>query len=439
MALEEIRVEDIMRDNLGTTNLNDLHSTKYEQGETKMEQLRVIMTLVFDSKPEGKMDTEAFNYMNYGSEYFPQIKSFNKYWDITGSIDEVITTNTKLDYDNYNKSKDHSTLYKIAYLVTDELYRSVTNDFYFDPRDLSEDISNGRFFDRDLHEELVKAFFNTPEYLHELDISGVMDTVIERNIAENTNHLKFVTDSNKRLLLEKDGEADQSDYNTKISYVKYNDIEYTKILCNRYEEYRKELKHFIFDLGKRGLDNDALQPLINAAGTLKEVNKYLEEANEQFEKLYKERLDKNSNTDFEDPKEDSPCNTRYITETKRIKNENYKEGGWQPEYVTQTRILPNPNYNPDYAEESSKEETDKASKITETVAKLPGTFIEKINELSEANMLEKLLTPEQKEIVKKNTEAFAKAFEELTTETAKRMQEALKNMEKFNKEQKEDK
>ena len=35
MALEEIRVEDIMRGTLGTTNLNDLHSTKYEQGENK--------------------------------------------------------------------------------------------------------------------------------------------------------------------------------------------------------------------------------------------------------------------------------------------------------------------------------------------------------------------------------------------------------------------
>ena len=436
MALEEIKVEDIMRDTLGTTNLNDLHSTKYEQGETKMEQLRVIMTLVFDDNPE-KNTSGTFNYVNYGSEYFPQIKSFNKYWDITGSIDEVIGLNNALDYKN-NNSKG-STLFKIAYLVTDELYRSVTNDLYFDPRDLSEDISNGRFFDRDLHEELVKAFFNTPEYLHELDISGIMNSIVERNIAENTNHLKFVTDSNKRLLLGKDGEADQSDSDTTISYVSYNDSEYTKILCNRYEEYRKELKHFIFDLGKRGLDNDTLQPLINAAGTLKEVNKYLEEANEQFEKLYKERLDKTSNTDFEDPKEDSPCNTRYITETKRIKNENYKEGGWQPEYVTQTRILPNPNYNPDYAEESSKEETDKGAKITKTVANLPGTFIEKMNELSEANVLEKLLTPEQKEIVKKNTEAFAKAFEELTTETAKRMQEALKNMEKFNKEHKEDK
>lgn len=436
MALEEVRVEDIMRDTLGTTNLNDLHSTKYEQGETKMEQLRVIMTLVFDGNPE-KNTGDTFNYVNYGSEYFPQIKSFNKYWDITGSIEEVIGLNNALDYKNDNNKG--STLFKIAYLVTDELYRSVTNDFYFDPRDLSEDISNGRFFDRDLHEELVKAFFNTPEYLHELDITGILDSIVTRGIAENTNHLKFVTNNNKRLLLGKDGEADQSDYNTKISYVKYNDIEYTKILCNRYEEYRKELKHFIFDLGKRGLDNDTLQPLINAAGTLKEVNKYLEEANEQFEKLYKERLDKNSNTDFEDPKEGSPCNTRYITETKRIKNENYKEGGWQPEYVTQTRILPNPNYNPNYAEESSKEETNKGSKITETVAKLPGTFIEKMNELSEANVLEKLLTPEQKEIVKKNTEAFAKAFEELTTEMAKRMQEALKNMEKFNKEQKEDK
>lgn len=84
MALEEVRVEDIMRDTLGTTNLNDLHSTKYEQGETKMEQLRVIMTLVFDGNPD-KNICGTFNYINYGSEYFPQIKSFNRYWDITGS------------------------------------------------------------------------------------------------------------------------------------------------------------------------------------------------------------------------------------------------------------------------------------------------------------------------------------------------------------------
>lgn len=436
MALEEIRLEDIMRDTLGTTNLNYLHSTKYEKGETKMEQLRVIMTLVFDDNPNEKVGA-AFNYMNYGSDYFPQIKSFNKYSDIAGSIDEVISLNTKLDC--VNGTNKGSSLFKIAYLVTDELYRSVTNDFYFDPRDLSEDISNGRFFDRDLHEELVEAFFNSPDYLHELDITGVLDSIVARDISEDTNHLKFVSDRNKILLLGKYKKINKPDSNITTSYVSYNDSEYTQILCNRYEEYRKELKHFIFDLGKRGLDNDTLQPLINAAGTLKEVNKYLEEANVKFRKLYKERLDENSNTNFEGPKEDSPCNTRYITETKTIKNENYKEGGWEPEYVTQTRILPNPNYNPDYTEESSKEETNKGSKITETVAKLPGTFIEKMNELSEANMLEKLLTPEQKEIVKKNTEAFAKAFEELTTETAKRMQEALKNMEKFNKEHKEDK
>ena len=430
MALEEIRVEDIMRDTLGTTNLNDLHSTKYEKGETKMEQLRVIMTLVFDGNPE-KNTSGTFNYVNYGSEYFPQIKSFNKYWDITGSIDEVIGLNNALDYKNNNNSKG-STLFKIAYLVTDELYRSVTNDFYFDPRDLSEDISNGRFFDRDLHEVLVKEFFNTPEYLHELDITGILDTIVERNIAENTNHLKFVTDSNKRLLLRKDGEADQSDSDTTISYVSYNDSEYTQILCNRYEEYRKELKHFIFDLGKRGLDDNTLQPLINAAGTLKEVNKYLEEANVKFRKLYKERLDENSNTNFEDPKEDSPCNTRYITETKTIKNENYKEGGWEPKYLTQTRILPNPNYNPDYAEESSKEET-------KTIETIQDDFIKKINEIGNDIAIRNALSPEQREIVSKKVEEFSNEAGEILKRMAAMTNKALANMEKFGKENKEDK
>lgn len=338
MALEEVRVEDIMRDTLGTTNLNDLHSTKYEQGETKMEQLRVIMTLVFDGNPE-KNTSGTFNYVNYGSEYFPQIKSFNKYWDITGSIDEVISTNTKLDYDNYNK-KDNSTLYKIAYLVTDELYRSVTNDFYFDPRDLSEDISNGRFFDRDLHEELVKAFFNTPEYLHELDISGVMNSIVERNIAENTNHLKFVTDDNLRLLLGKDKEP-----KTPSDCIDYDDIEYMGTLVKKYKDSREELKHFIFALGKKGLDNDALQPLINAAGTLKEVNEHLEKADIEFRNLYNKKFS------------EAP-NTEYITETKRFKNEKYEEGNGEPEYITRTRILPNPNY---------KEVTDKGTEATKTI------------------------------------------------------------------------
>lgn len=412
MALEEIRVEDIMRDTLGTTNLNDLHSTKYEQGETKMEQLRVIMTLVFDSKPEGKMNTEAFNYMNYGSDYFPQIKSFNKYWDITGSIDEVISLNTKLDYDNYNYSnKAESTLYKIAYLVTDELYHSVTNDFYFNPRDLSEDISNGRFFDRDLHEELVKAFFNTPEYLHELDISGVMDSIVERNIAENTNHLKFVTDSNKRLLLGKDTKASKSDAS---SYIEYKDTQYAEMLCNRYEEYRKELKQFIFDLGKKGLDNDTLQPLINAAGTLKEVNAYLKETDEQFKKLYKEKF------------REAP-NTEYITETKKLKNEKYKEGNGEPEFITQTRILPNPNY---------VKETDKGDTAVKTIQ---DDFIKKINKIGNDIALRNALTPEQKEIVSKNVEEFSNEAERILKRMAAMTNKALANMEKFDKEHKEDK
>lgn len=408
MALEEIRVEDIMRDTLGTTNLNDLHSTKYEKGETKMEQLRVIMTLVFDGNPD-KNICGTFNYINYGSEYFPQIKSFNRYWDITGSIDEVISMNTKLDYDNYSKSKDNSTLYKIAYLVTDELYRSVTNDFYFDPRDLSEDISNGRFFDRDLHEELVKAFFNTPEYLHELDISGVMNTVVERDIAKDTNHLKFVTNDNLVLLLGKDTEP-----RTAKDIIEYKDTQYVEGFVSRYEEYRKELKQFIFDLGKKGLDNNTLQPLINAAGTLKEVNEYLKEADAQFKNLYKEKFS------------EAP-NTEYITETKRFKNEKYEEGNGEPEYITRTRILPNPNY---------KEVTDKGTEATKTIQ---DEFIKKINEIGNDIAIRNALSPEQREIVSKKVEEFSNEAGEILKRMAAMTNKALANMEKFGKENKEDK
>lgn len=408
MALEEVRVEDIMRDTLGTTNLNDLHSTKYEQGETKMEQLRVIMTLVFDGNPD-KNICGTFNYINYGSEYFPQIKSFNRYWDITGSIDEVISMNTKLDYDNYSKSKDNSTLYKIAYLVTDELYRSVTNDFYFDPRDLSEDIVNGRFFDRDLHEELVKAFFNTPEYLHELDISGVMDSIVKRDIALNTNHLKFVTDSNKRLLLGKDTES-----KTPKDIIEYKDSQYAESLVNRYEEYRKELKQFIFDLGKKGLDNNTLQPLINAAGTLKEVNEHLKEADAQFKNLYKEKFS------------EAP-NVEYITETKRIKNENYEEGNGEPEFITQTCILPNPNY----VKETAKDE--------KTVETIKDDFINKLNKLGADSAIERILTPEQKEIISEKVNEFNNEAEKILKRMAEMTNKALANMEKFNIEKKENK
>lgn len=408
MALEEIRVEDIMRDNLGTTNLNDLHSVKYEKGETKMEQLRVIMTLVFDSNPE-KNISGTFNYINYGSEYFPQIKSFNRYWDITGSIDEVISMNTKLDYDNYSKSKDNSTLYKIAYLVTDELYRSVTNDFYFDPRDLSEDISNGRFFDRDLHEELVKAFFNTPEYLHELDISGVMNTVVERDIAKDTNHLKFVTDDNLRLLLGKDKEP-----KTPSDCIDYDDIEYMGTLVKKYKDSREELKHFIFALGKKGLDNDALQPLINAAGTLKEVNEHLEKADIEFRNLYNKKFS------------EAP-NTEYITETKRFKNEKYEEGNGEPEYITRTRILSNPNY---------KEVTDKGTEATKTIQ---DEFIKKINEIGNDIAIRNALSPEQREIVSKKVEEFSNEAGEILKRMAAMTNKALANMEKFGKENKEDK
>lgn len=406
MALEEIRVEDIMRDTLGTTNLNDLHSTKYEKGETKMEQLRVIMTLVFDGNPD-KNICGTFNYINYGSEYFPQIKSFNRYWDITGSIEEVIGLNNALDYKNDNNKG--STLFKIAYLVTDELYRSVTNDFYFDPRDLSEDISNGRFFDRDLHEELVKAFFNTPEYLHELDITGILDSIITRGIAENTNHLKFVTDSNKRLLLGKDTEP-----KTPSSCIEYKDTQYVESLINRYEEYRKELKQFIFDLGKKGLDNDTIQPLINAAGTLKEVNDHLKEADAQFKKLYKEKFS------------EAP-NVEYITETKRIKNENYEEGNGEPEFITQTCILPNPNY----VKETAKDE--------KTVETIKDDFINKLNKLGADSAIERILTPEQKEIISEKVNEFNNEAEKILKRMAEMTNKALANMEKFNIEKKENK
>lgn len=384
MALEEVRLEDIMRDTLGTTNLNDLHSVKYEKGETKMEQLRVIITLVFDGNPD-KNICGTFNYINYGSEYFPQIKSFNRYWDITGSIDEVISMNTKLDYDNYSKSKDNSTLYKIAYLVTDELYRSVTNDFYFDPRDLSKDIANGRFFDRDLHEELVKAFFNTPEYLHELDISGVMNTVVERDIAKDTNHLKFVTNDNLKLLIGKDVEP-----RTAKDIIEYKDTQYVEGFVNRYEEYRKELKQFIFDLGKKGLDNDTLQPLINAAGTLKEVNEYLKEADAQFKNLYKEKFSEAPNVEF----------------------------------ITQTCILPNPNY----VKETAKDE--------KTVETIKNDFINKLNKLGADSAIERILTPEQKEIISEKVNEFNNEAEKILKRMAEMTNKALANMKKFNIEKK---
>lgn len=379
------------------------------------QQLRLIMTLVFDSKPEGKMDTEAFNYKNYGSEYFPQIKSVDKYCgNITGYIDEVISLNTKLDYDNYNKSKDNITLYKIAYLVTDELYRSVTNDFYSSPRDLSVDISDGRFFNRELHEKLVKAFFNSPEYLHELYISGVMDSIVERDIVKNTNHLKFVTSDNLKLLLEKDEESE-----TPSSCIDYEDTEYIKTLVKKYNDSRKELKQFIFSLGKKGLDNDTLQNLINAAGTLQEVNWYLERADLQFEDLYKEKF------------RGAP-NTKYITETKSIKNEKYKEGNGEPEFITTTRILPNPNYNPDYTEEYSKEET----KTTETIQ---DDFIKKLNKLGNDIALRNSLTSEQREIDTKKVEEFSNEAEGILKRMAVITNKALTNMEKFNIEKKEDK
>ena len=406
MALEEVRVEDIMRDTLGTTNLNDLHSTKYEQGETKMEQLRVIMTLVFNDDPNSKVN-DVFNYMNYGSDYFPQIKSFNKYHDITGSIDEVIGLNNALDYKN--DSNKGSSLFRIAYLVTDELYRSVTNDFYFDPRDISEDITNGRFFDRDLHEELVKAFFNTPEYLHELDISGVMNTVVERDIAKDTNHLKFVTNDNLKLLIGKDVEP-----RTAKDIIEYKDTQYVEGLVNRYEEYRKELKQFIFDLGKKGLDNDTLQPLINAAGTLKEVNEYLKEADAQFKNLYKEKFS------------EAP-NVEYITETKRIKNENYEEGNGEPEFITQTCILPNPNY----VKETAKDE--------KTVETIKDDFINKLNKLGADSAIERILTPEQKEIISEKVNEFNNEAEKILKGMAEMTNKALANMKKFNIEKKENK
>lgn len=406
MALEEVRVEDIMRDTLGTTNLNDLHSTKYEQGETKMEQLRVIMTLVFNDDPNSKVN-DVFNYMNYGSDYFPQIKSFNKYHDITGSIDEVIGLNNALDYKN--DSNKGSSLFRIAYLVTDELYRSVTNDFYFDPRDISEDITNGRFFDRDLHEELVKAFFNTPEYLHELDISGVMNTVVERDIAKDTNHLKFVTNDNLKLLIGKDVEP-----RTAKDIIEYKDTQYVEGLVNRYEEYRKELKQFIFDLGKKGLDNDTLQPLINAAGTLKEVNEYLKEADAQFKNLYKEKFS------------EAP-NVEYITETKRIKNENYEEGNGEPEFITQTCILPNPNY----VKETAKDE--------KTVETIKDDFINKLNKLGADSAIERILTPEQKEIISEKVNEFNNEAEKILKRMAEMTNKALANMKKFNIEKKENK
>ena len=67
------------------------------------------------------------------------------------------------------------------------------------------------------------------------------------------------------------------------------------------------------------------------------------------------------------------------------------------------------------------------------------TLLKKINKIGNDIALRNALTPEQKEIVSKNVEEFSNEAERILKRMAVMTNKALANMEKFDKEHKEDK
>ena len=151
--------------------------------------------------------------------------------------------------------------------------------------------------------------------------------------------------------------------------VTYYDSKIVEKIFKKSKDIREELKLVIFTLGKKGFNNKELQDLLNAAGTLKEVNYYLEIADKRLKETYEksQEIILNKQPDYD-------CNGEYITETRLVRNSDDDIKAGYPEYVTQTRIFPNPNYK--------KPNTDNSSKVVETVMNLPGTLAESINKLS---------------------------------------------------------
>ena len=355
MGLRILKLEDMVR------KVSEIIGGLPE-GESKMENKIIIAELVYPN-PKLITDPSDFNIENYGNYYIPKIHTFMKSED---SIKKELIYNTIIDLNQEGES-DNVTYKRIYYAISPESYNYASKTVNNENRTLEEDLETGRFFNRAIHEAISEQFFNSTDYLETIFNKGIIDRIKDGDLEKDCTHT-FLVDP---VILEGMLVAPEPQYTQE-------DLEEMRKLLGLIQDYRKSLKSFTFNLGKKNADGDITTCLVNSLGEMKEsiTNlKYAETmlANRFYNKADKVKEEKENIVDINTDRDGDLF--------KGFKNLNLK-----------------PNYS-----------------------------------------LRNARIKEQQEIVQKNFEKFNAKFNEITKITAKNMSKALNNMKKFAEENKEDK
>lgn len=332
------------------------------EGENEMENKVIIVELVYPN-PKLIGGIKDFNIENYGNHYIPKIRIFEKSEE---PIKNKFIYSTIIGLNREGES-DNGTFKKICYPVSQESYNYASKVVNNEDRSIDEDLASGRFFNRAVHEAIAEQFFNSEGYFSEIFNRGIIDRIKDGDLEKDCTHT-FLVDP---VILEGMLVAPEP------KYIK-EDLDEIRKLLEFIQDYRKSLKSFTFNLGKKNADGDITTCLVNALGEMKEsINniKYAETmlANRLYNKADEVKEEKETIDDINTDRDGDLF--------KGFKNLNLK---------------------PDYS-------------------------------------LKNAMTKEQQEIVQKNFEKFNTKFNEITKETAKKMNKALNNMKKFVEENKEDK
>lgn len=185
MSLRIMDFNDMVRK---TTILGD---TNPEEGDATFKNTVIIASLVYPNpKLLGVIDD--FTIENYGNYYIPKIHNFVKESEDGLGIRKELIYNTVIKLNTEGES-DNVTYKRIFYAISSEMYNYASKEINNEDRTLDEDLKTGRFFDRAIHEFIIKQFFNSAEYLEEIKDMGIIGCIKDGDLGKDCTHT-FLTD-----------------------------------------------------------------------------------------------------------------------------------------------------------------------------------------------------------------------------------------------------
>lgn len=260
-----------------------LGNTDPKEDDDKFKNTVIIASLVYPN-PKLLGVINDFTIENYGNYYIPKIHNFVKESEDGLGIRKELIYNTVIKLNTEGES-DNVTYKRIFYAISSEMYNYASKEINNEDRTLDEDLKTGRFFDRSIHEFIIKQFFNSEEYLEEIKDMGIIGCIKDGDLGKDCTHT-FLTDKN---ILD-----------TIIGEPIYNqeDLDKLKELLESIKEYRDSLKNFTFALGNKDVDVDITSYLVDSLGNIKESITNLEYA----ETIFSDKLSKQYHTEVEDDK-----------------------------------------------------------------------------------------------------------------------------------------